>query len=103
MTRLYFYVVIAFATSFVAVAWAARGFPMHSYGPVSISSLQPTVTSTFADQNAREDERRSGRADTPQTDRRSAQRKISGGRQREAATIRHESVRHAVGQPMQRR
>jgi hypothetical protein len=58
MTRLYFYVVIAFATSFVAVAWAARGFPMHWSGPVSISSLQPTVTSTFADQNARDDERK---------------------------------------------
>ncbi|XSC45111.1 hypothetical protein ACF1BQ_002310 [Bradyrhizobium sp. RDT10] len=56
MTRLYFYVVIAFAISFVAVSWAARGFPMHWSGP--LSSLQPTITSTFGDQSAQDYERK---------------------------------------------
>lgn len=56
MTRLYFYVVIAFATSFVAVSWAARGFPMHWSGP--LSSLQPTITSTFGNQSAQDYERK---------------------------------------------
>ena len=75
MTRLFFYVAIAFATSFAAVLWAARGFPMHWSGPVN--SLQPTVTSTFGDQSARDDERKrqeSGPAaqkDAPQGDGRS--------------------------------
>lgn len=40
MSRLYFYVAIAFVTSFAAVSWAARGFPMHWSGPASVSSLQ---------------------------------------------------------------
>jgi hypothetical protein len=58
MTRLYFYVVMAFATSLVAVSWAAHGFPMQWSGPVSVSSLQPTVTSTFGDQSAEDYERK---------------------------------------------
>jgi hypothetical protein len=58
MNRLYFYVAIAFVTSFGAVSWAARGFPMHWSGPVSISALQPTITSTFGDQSAEDYERK---------------------------------------------
>ena len=40
MSRLYFYVAIAFVTSFAAVSWAARGFPMHWSEAASVSSLQ---------------------------------------------------------------
>ncbi|WP_156435197.1 hypothetical protein [Bradyrhizobium lablabi] len=49
---------MAFATSFAAVSWAARGFPMQWSGPVSVSSLQPAITSTFADTSAMDDERK---------------------------------------------
>ncbi|KRR12487.1 hypothetical protein CQ12_39035 [Bradyrhizobium jicamae] len=58
MPRLFFYVAIAFVTSFAAVSWAARGFPMHWSGPVSVSSLQPTIASTFGDTSAMDDERK---------------------------------------------
>ena len=40
MSRLYFYVAIAFVSSFAAVSWAARGFPMHWSEPASVSALQ---------------------------------------------------------------
>jgi len=40
MSRLYFYIAIAFVTSFAAVSWAARGFPMHWSEAASVSSLQ---------------------------------------------------------------
>jgi hypothetical protein len=58
MTCLFFYVAIAFATSFAAVSWAARGFPMHWSGPVSVSALQPTIPSTFGDTRTMDDERK---------------------------------------------
>ena len=41
MTRLYFFVAIAFVTSFAAVSWAARGFPMHWSGQASVSANPP--------------------------------------------------------------
>jgi hypothetical protein len=69
MTRMYFYAAIAFATSFVAISWAARGFPMHWSEPASIGSSQP-VASTLGDAGAKDYEpkrRESGPAAQPDT------------------------------------
>jgi hypothetical protein len=56
MTLLYFHVVTTFATSRVAVSWAARGFPMHWSGPGSgigggdeSSVYQPRMRMTGSD------------------------------------------------------
>jgi hypothetical protein len=58
MIRFILYVSMAFITAFVGVTWASRGFPVHLSGPVSVSSLQPTVTATFGDQSAKDYERK---------------------------------------------
>lgn len=58
MIRFILYVCMAFITAFVGVTWAERGFPLHLAGPLSVASLQPTVTATFGDQSAKDYERK---------------------------------------------
>ena len=45
MSRLYFYVFIAFVTSFAAVSWAARGFPVHWSAEQGSTNPSPDTTS----------------------------------------------------------
>jgi hypothetical protein len=52
MIRFILYVSMAFITAFVGVTWAARGFPVHFSGPVSVGPLQPTLTATFGDNSS---------------------------------------------------
>jgi hypothetical protein len=69
MSRFILYTCMAFITAFVGVTWAARGFPIHFSGPVSVSQLQPTVTATFGDQSAKDYERKMWEAEhTAQSD-----------------------------------
>ena len=58
MTRFILFVCMAFATAFVGVAWAARGFPTWFYYPQFANQLQPRVTATFGDQSAKDYERK---------------------------------------------
>src|SRR3954470_7050011 len=60
MSRFILYVAMAFITAFVGVCWAARGFPISFGRPaaVSVRPLQPTLTSTFGDQGAKDRERK---------------------------------------------
>lgn len=69
MVRFLLYVSMAFATAFVGVTWAARGFPVHLSGPVSVAPLRPTVDATFGDQSSRDYERKMWEAEhTAQSD-----------------------------------
>jgi hypothetical protein len=69
MFRFILYVSMAFVTAFVGVTWAARGFPVQFFGPVSVKPLQPTVTATFGDQSAKDYERKMWEAEhTAQSD-----------------------------------
>jgi hypothetical protein len=52
MMRFILYVSMAFITAFVGVTWAARGFPVQLFGPVSVGRLQPTLTTTFGDNSS---------------------------------------------------
>ena len=66
MNRFYLYVAMAFVTTFVAVSWAARGFPVGFSQPAGIvqqpaSVVQPLpalVNSTFGDEHAKQYERK---------------------------------------------
>ncbi|HLX17328.1 MAG TPA: hypothetical protein VKS24_19240 [Bradyrhizobium sp.] len=69
MTRFVLFVCMAFATAFVGVTWAARGFPMWFYYPRFANQLQPLVTATFGDQSAKDYERKMWEAEhTAQSD-----------------------------------
>jgi hypothetical protein len=49
MFRFPLYVSMAFATAFVGVFWAARGFPMHSQRVEIVHPLPATLNTTFGD------------------------------------------------------
>ena len=49
MSRFILYVFMAFTTAFVGTFWAARGFPVGSFNPVSVQPVQATLTTTFGD------------------------------------------------------
>lgn len=67
MIRFVLFVCMAFATAFVGVSWAARGFPILSFE--FTRPLQPTVTATFGDQSAKDYERKMWEAEhTAQSD-----------------------------------
>jgi hypothetical protein len=69
MIRFVVFTCMAFVTAFVGVTWASRGFPMRFSGPEIVSQLQPTVTSTFGDQSAKDYERKMWEAEhTSQSD-----------------------------------
>jgi hypothetical protein len=52
MGRFILYVSMTFVTVFVAVTWAARGFPVNFSKPSIVQPLQPTLTTTFGDNSA---------------------------------------------------
>src|SRR3984957_21263583 len=67
MIRFVLCVCMAFATAFVGVSWAARGFPFLSFELTR--PMQPTVTATFGDQSAKDYERKMWEAEhTAQSD-----------------------------------
>src|ERR1700720_810784 len=67
MIRFVLFVCMAFATAFVGVSWAARGFPFLSFE--FTRPMQPTVTATFGDQSAKDYERKMWEAEhTAQSD-----------------------------------
>jgi hypothetical protein len=67
MIRFVLFVCMAFATAFVGVTWASRGFPFLSFE--FTRPLQPTVTATFGDQSAKDYERKMWEAEhTAQSD-----------------------------------
>ena len=69
MVRFILYMSMAFVTAFVGVSWAARGFPVQFYSPVSIAPLRPMMTETFGGQTARDHERKEWEAQhTAQSD-----------------------------------
>jgi hypothetical protein len=51
MIRFILFACMAFATTFVGVFWALRGFPAYSYSPVG--ELKPTLNRTFGDESAK--------------------------------------------------
>jgi hypothetical protein len=54
MGRFIVFVGMTFATAFVGVSWAARGFPMSFSFPLQVAPLQATVDAHFGDDHARE-------------------------------------------------
>jgi hypothetical protein len=63
MFRFPLYVLMAFATAFLGVFWAARGFPMRRTAPQIVAQIPARLSSTFGDpQRARDDERKSWEA-----------------------------------------
>jgi hypothetical protein len=56
MIRFALFTCMAFATAFVGVTWASRGFPILSFE--FTRPLQPTVTATFGDQSAKDYKRK---------------------------------------------
>jgi hypothetical protein len=52
MGRFILYVVMAFVTTFVTVAWAMRGFPVE-VPVIKVSELRPTLTTTFGGDSAK--------------------------------------------------
>jgi hypothetical protein len=49
MGRFVLFVFMAFTMAFVGTFWAARGFPVGSFNPVSVQPVQATLTTTFGD------------------------------------------------------
>src|SRR5262245_23443068 len=67
MSRFILFTWMAFATAFVGVSWAMRGFPVYSFSP--IGELKPTLTATFGDESAKAYERKMWEAEhTVQSD-----------------------------------
>lgn len=69
MIRFVVFTCMAFVTAFVGVTWASRGFPVGFSDRPGGGQLQPTVTSTFGDQSAKDYERKMWEAEhTSQSD-----------------------------------
>ena len=47
MGRFVLFVFMAFTMAFVGTFWAARGFPVGSFNPISVQPVQATLTTTF--------------------------------------------------------
>ncbi len=56
MARFVLFVCMAFATAFVGVSWAVRGFPVNfsASSPIAVVPLRPTVDAHFGDDHAKE-------------------------------------------------
>src|SRR5262249_48143295 len=61
MHRFLFSACAAAVVSFVCVSWAIRGFPAYSVEPVG--QLRPTLNSTFGDDSAKADARKTWEAE----------------------------------------
>jgi hypothetical protein len=58
MIRFVTFAVMAFATAFVGVSWAVRGFPTQTPSPQIVAPLPALVDATFGDEHAKEFERK---------------------------------------------
>jgi hypothetical protein len=54
MGRFILLVCMVFATAFVGVSWASRGFPMSFSSPIQVVPLRPTLDAHFGDDHAKE-------------------------------------------------
>lgn len=67
MIRFILFSCMAFATAFVGVSWALRGFPTYVYSPVG--ELRPTLNTTFGGESAKAYDRKMWEAEhTAQSD-----------------------------------
>ncbi|WP_245332093.1 hypothetical protein [Bradyrhizobium sp. NAS80.1] len=67
MSRFILLTCMAFATTFVGISWALRGFPTTSFSPTG--ELKPTLKATFGDESAKAYERKMWEAEhTAQSD-----------------------------------